>query len=442
MLGQRDDDDHAAPHERKRIMTIKKAISPIAILPLLICLILSGCGRETLPDTYLEGSDFQYMYKYQFTSNIQKGPAGYYLLHDNYLYFLDEEAETIVPLCNKADCLHDRETDPERYADCNAYVKGTANDVGIAYCNGYLYWIERSFFSGEESILYRLSEDGAKREVICRWPADNTLLEGWIVHRDVLYYVEHKFEQDGDEMRVWYALKSLPLTGPWHRPRTIFEPEDDLDVASLAHPEAYGNYLYFQLHAYKKTEEEITDDNYLEYVYMKTFVYDMRNGQVKEITPPNGGQHRYVQGTKFWQGKIIFNTYNADKELTEPEDWYIAELDGSNAQVFMKDIPQGEWLFSDGRYLYRSNKSLVERGIVQQENPYLVYDEDLEAIDSFRFPFQIYLDPPIGAADRMYIQYRGEEDDGTWGVRYWDKSVIGRCGGSTVEMKEIPYRDS
>ena len=229
------------------------------ILLVLLCFILAGCSKS-LPDTYQEGSDYQYMEKKTFSAYHQTGEDVHYFAHGHYIYYMDRESKIILPLCGKADCLHDKETDSEKKQNCNAYMETESADTGIAYCNGYLYYLELSDFSAP--VLYCLSADGTKKEQMYQW-ADNVTIEQWIVHRDVLYYVEHIYLSEKDKTAEQYAVKALSLTGKMKKPGTIYKVEKNLDVFTVAHPQAYGNFLYFQVYAQKKTEEEVTKENCL-----------------------------------------------------------------------------------------------------------------------------------------------------------------------------------
>ena len=66
-------------------------------LLMLFIFVLSGCSprEEQLPDTYVDGSDYQYMYTRDASNfpNFQKGDNGYYLLWNDFIYFFDEEDE-------------------------------------------------------------------------------------------------------------------------------------------------------------------------------------------------------------------------------------------------------------------------------------------------------------------------------------------------------------
>ena len=78
----------------------------IGMLVVILAFVFSGCSSECeqLPDTYVEGSDFQYMYTREASNfpNFQKGDNGYYLLWNDFIYFFDEEDELIVPPVQQA----------------------------------------------------------------------------------------------------------------------------------------------------------------------------------------------------------------------------------------------------------------------------------------------------------------------------------------------------
>lgn len=415
------------------------------IMTMLVSFFLTGCGGD-LPDTYQKGSDYQYMEKQSFNAYHQEGEKVHYFLHGHYIYYMDKEGSQLLPLCGKADCLHDRETDTEKLQNCNAYTKTEASDTGIAFCNGYLYYVENHI--SDVPALYRLSADGMKKEQVYEWE-DNIGIEQWIIHRDVFYYAEHKYLAGKSETEERYALKSLALSENVKKPKVVHEVDKNLTVFTVAHPQAYGNYLYFQVHAQKKTEEEVTDDNYLKYQYMKTFIYDMKKDEVSELTLPDLGKDEVIQGVTFWQGKIVFGPYNPHIEFLEPVSQYIADLDGSNAEIFMEDIGQGLMFLSDGEYLYLSNLNMVCRGYDKGDANYKIYDKNLKLVDTVKLPFKApYGDVGIGTPEMMYILYEKaepngeeteEEEEREWGIFYWDKSKIGSYDGSAFEITDIKY---
>lgn len=398
------------------------------------CILFSSCGKN-LPNTYVEGSDYQYMQvgSMDFASHKQKGENGYYFLFNNYIYYLDEETDTLLPLCNKADCLHDKETDPEKYDDCNAYAGkyyDASSDSGIAYCNGYIYYYYESM-SGP-STLYRISADGSKREEIYQWDEDISVAY-WIIHRDVLYYKEvaYSFAVSSDGVNTTgvedeVSIKALPLTGLIHEPETIYTMDKSLDEADLAWPMAYGNYLYFEV--YFEGEDS---------GYSREFVYDITEKQFSQLTIPNMSEQISISGVSFWQDKVIFQPYDS----SEQGKVYIADLNGSNVEVFMENIPQRYVFQSDGKYLYLINSIAVELGD-EDEAVYKVYDSELNLVDTIKLGYEFsggY--NAVGDADRQYMFYYKEDDlETTYHLEYWDKSEIGSYNGKVIEFTNIPDR--
>ena len=125
---------------------------------------LTGCANKAMPDTYVENYDYQYR---QWSDSIafpkvQQGSDNIvYIYKNGFIYYMEEGNDVLVPLCNKVDCLHDRETDQQKIKECNASVdlEELANinpdkDIAIAKCGDYLYCIPLSCYETDERILY------------------------------------------------------------------------------------------------------------------------------------------------------------------------------------------------------------------------------------------------------------------------------------------------
>lgn len=413
----------------------------IGSLIMLLIFVLSGCStqEEQLPDSYVDGSDYQYMYARNSPSSaFQKGEKGYYMLWNNFIYFFNEEDEMIVPLCSKPDCLHDKETDQEKQEACNAYAS-TVTGNGLAYCNGNLYYLDADI-SMKNPALYRFASDGSSKEKLYEWDEDGRMPTQWIVHRDVLYYTIESYYTGDDDIEEFLAFYALPLTGRDRlKPKQIYVPEEEgVDVIILGNPSAYGNYVYFTAVGNREGWDE-SEENDIDYIYRKTFVYDIQSEEISEITVPGQTAVQTVGGVDFWQDKIIYALFDNETGYTGDGDYYIADLDGSDPEVFMT-VRQGVKLFGDGKYLYQSNADFYEEMGDTGPKMYHVYDKDLNEVDTFTTGDEYIRDFPIGNEDRAYIMYYKES--GEWGIGYWDKSVIGSLNGSEIEFTLIPYEDS
>lgn len=430
--------------ELSREWKMMQKIAAVFCAAILLAVLCAACKAKELPDTYVEGSDYQYMQleSKRFFMKQSQGSKGLYVLHGNYIYFLDESSDTILPLCNKADCLHDKETDPEKYSYCNACVlpddKRPLGDTGISYCNGVLYCLDSGFT--QTAHLYRISEDGSKKEQIYQW--NNCHVNEWVIHRDILYYVKQTYEKNDEGVKEVQRLMSLSLTDPAREEKTVFVPDENLTVNTLGRPSAYGNHIYFVIHAFTPAEEEITDDNYLEYLYNKTFVYNILTEDIQELVVPDMTPTAYVAGVTFWEEKILLSAFDQGTDETDSCDWYIEELDGSNPEIFMKDIPKYTKFTSDRTYLYLTNAYAVARGSAERDAlMYEVYNKDLEKVDTFKpMTNLIFYDIfPVGT-DVMYLPYSNpDEDNPYWGVVRWDKK-IGTYQGDPIDkdIVDIP----
>lgn len=397
---------------------------------------ITGCApEEKLPDTYIAGSDHQYMYydRQNYFSRQAEGEKGYYLLQGNYIYYIDKDSKNVIPLCSKADCLHNSESDEDKYSDCNAYVANNGM-VQISYCNGYLYYINEDYIN-EEFVLYRLKEDGSSREVLKRWK--DCAIKQWIVHRDRLYYIEVDYStgENGKTLEHYY-IKSLSLKGNFQKidSETIYTPDENLYVLDVSWPQAYGNHFYFQVLGYTTLDaDSVTDENYQDYLYMKTFEYDLLDGSLHDIWAE---EELYVQGVTFWQNRIIVFPGDQEMERGEQAVSYIADLDGSNRKVFSEEVLRGQLYLSDEEHLYLSNSILVLLGIENQQQ-YIVYNSDNEKIDTIGMPFQGAGDPEIGGTGGMFLAFGDENDTSKWYIEYFDKSTLGSYQGSALQTTRI-----
>ena len=162
---------------------------------LTVCFIMCSCNKdentaknEIVNDNkFVDGQDYQYQFSntWLIDDKINKAENGYYFTKGDFLYFLDEKTMKATPLCNKPDCLHDKETDKEALAKCNAHI--SAFDENIYYNNGFIYYLNRGFDSSEMvTNIVRCSDDGTTKEKLAS--VKDSRYNILIVHRNYLYY--------------------------------------------------------------------------------------------------------------------------------------------------------------------------------------------------------------------------------------------------------------
>lgn len=439
---------------------MKKEINYKVLILLLFTLTATGCSKTPSEDSYVEGTDYQYQYydRNVLTNTTAKGQDAMYFFIGSYIYQLDEGTDTLIPLCNKPNCLHDKEKDESKLSECNAYLR--ADDNGIAYMNRSVYYITTEWVEDDLcSVLYKTAENGSTRERVYQW--EGTVVESWCLHRNTLYYVEHTYDENNDEL---YAIKEMNLTGMGKlKAKTIWEPDEDITVIACSTPIAYGNHLYITVDGAKEnnTEGLASEEDWIKYSYKKTFQYNLEDKTLSEIQIPNQTETQKVQQVTFWQNRIIYKAMDLEKQYhyDSTTDVYIADLDGSNAEVLIKDVPMYRVCSSDGTYLYVSDYSECITKIVHSsefkkalENNTIsslkwdykvnvdIYDKDMELVDSVTSPFHnasaLPTEPSYGIGDKMYIQVANESGDGV-SIQYWDKTKIGTYHGSEYKLTKL-----
>ena len=116
-----------------------KKLIVLLILPILL---LSGCNssppEEDLGDTYHMGTDQQYYFYTNYGLMCESEDSYYWLGTTSGLHLCMKDKKTgeTTIMCNKPNCLHDKEQDPNRKMECNAYFPGCER---MAYYQGKLY---------------------------------------------------------------------------------------------------------------------------------------------------------------------------------------------------------------------------------------------------------------------------------------------------------------
>ena len=112
----------------------------------------------------------------------------------SYVYKYDPKTKVNAPLCNKANCLHDKESDKTKIKSCNAYYpyieEGQISNSIIVYEVGYIYLAgeSRDWAGSDRNELWRIKADGSERTLIKSFARPQ-----WnqIIHRGYYYYTEH-----------------------------------------------------------------------------------------------------------------------------------------------------------------------------------------------------------------------------------------------------------
>lgn len=140
-------------------------------------------------------------------ANIANGENGVYISQSDYVYYLEDGINILLPLCGRPDCTHTTD-------DCNAYVK----DCGqITFYDGYLY-----VYAGEQSTykceIVRLDPDGSNHVTVIDLldfakPHGGTYTQSWFMSEGYCFFglctMDEIDDGDGDDVTQSFMGKNI-----------------------------------------------------------------------------------------------------------------------------------------------------------------------------------------------------------------------------------------
>ena len=397
------------------------------IICFIASILLSSCGRQQNAmdtDKYLPGQDMQYFsvsdtYK---TASIQETDTGCYVYHNGFIYVYDREQGIIEPLCQKTNCLHDRETDRNKRTECNAYldnIQENAGSVSLMLYKDHIYAFYESNDTEPEihfpGTLVRIATDGSSKDILLK--ADSPDIP--MLHRGYIYYYTQNYQVEEASGIVGEAsICRINIESGNAKPEVIFTAPKEVNGYGFLR--GYGNHIYFTLH-YKNEEG-----------HPSTYVFDLKSKEASELKESLSGYPAWFKERLYMREFLFEEDYNFETPV------YRLNWDGSSKETVMEKMPQGYAVYSDEEYLYLDNQFLCE--LYGTKRQVLVYNEKLEQVDEFTYPGTVdtRITPPIGGEKYQYLMYNDEETS-EWGLYIWDKSVIGTLRGSAYTQTKVPY---
>ncbi|MDY6351421.1 MAG: hypothetical protein SPL57_00075 [Lachnospiraceae bacterium] len=431
----------------RRSSSISTAVIIIASL-----IFLSGCsGGRGKAESFDPATDYQYQF-YQPDATLgadmtmdEEGclyyPAG------SYIYKYDPRTGSNKPLCNKANCLHDKEKDVFRQDSCNAYFPYANADLHdeslIAYEKGYIYLAQISDMASDDgTVLTRIKTDGSERKEIHTTERNNL---NHIFHRGYYFYTDQSYDKNN---KAKFAVMSYPLDGNG-KEKKIFVPKSKWTYEINGYT-AYGDYLFFQV------SETNSKGSVSVYRYYR---YNISTGECDEVRVEDGSS---INSITFYNGKLIYYTVN-EKELSKCKTLmsadkktfhvpvYMSDPDGSNIKRIKLNVYAGDEIYSDGKYLVVSNDNHLSVSVAKEDDPaiekayYDVYDKDFRRIGRYTEGVKGYNDEykqyrvyygPLGMGDISYFVKRDAEN-GTAVLYGGEKSQIRGLNGKQFKRKKL-----
>ena len=431
----------------------------IAVLLAVIIAFSSGCSkqRDYGEDFNLE-TDCQYSYYcgVGFWKRIQSDGVGQYILKNKYIYYYNTEKNTLTPLCNKANCLHDMETDESRLNDCNAYAPTDKTDAMefIQYYDGYVYYVVNDFENGS---LYRVKKDGSQKDKIFTTD-DKMSINNWLIHRGHLYYAILRYYYGEDNSTKVYekcVLKSLELSSNMSEKdaKVIFESDEEHSVIGLGDLKAYKNYLCYQITANTNDVEWTTTESWFGQLYMPTYIYNIETGENREIPVPEGySKTTVIGGIVFMEDKMLAKVadgvwddeykspiYSMNYDLTDQKIW----LDGVEKSKQVQ--PYDDYVvISDAKLHYKTiEEEGIQQYVLKDDKPCTnveIYSSDGELVSYFVYPMNKGFNGNFNGFGPDGVNVEFDEDDNSWTVYKLNFKDVLNCHGEEVKLEKVSTR--
>ena len=393
---------------------MKKILSFITIM-LIINII--GCEAKIKSDNnYIKEEDFQYMYMNKNSEQyITTSDEGYYFINGLYLYYCDFSSMEPVVLCNKPNCLHDKELDETKKFNCDAFLITGQDSKLLTVYDDYIYcYIEMDFLKDKDSKpeLIRISKDGSKRKTICELEENITSMA---LHRGNLYYAVSNIsldEEEADNGIYEYKLKSYDLFNPFSNPKTIYSGKNLFGIINDITP--IGNKIRYS-------------ENFVEDAVMKgnEFVYDINKKNTYRLADDIGASN--IGPLSISNGEFIFTPININDGDVKCDDYmYKANIESGVSELLFKREFSDIMHYSDDNYIYIDNILSFNSNEIDYEDftrNLVVYDRNGNKVDSINITgideFTYFV-----SGDDRYMFVKGQNLEGAY-IKYIDKSKIG-----------------
>lgn len=330
------------------------------LLLLVVILTLTGCsGRDTKKtNNKIANSglpDYQYMFSLNKTCPIQKTHGGYYVMSNDFLYYVDEKSLNAVPLCNKSNCMHTQEDE-----DCNAYFETTDSCYDIQVYKNYVYILKNELSEDKDGIfnnvstLYKVSLDGSTRDKC--YTFDNYVNQFFIIDDNIYYDIINR-TSDSYESNINNSIYKKSLNGS-ESPKLLADYSDFKGhyKYGCSIKNIYKNKLYvYETYQTIKNAANTKNSNVFK---MNFSIIDLKTGKkINEFPMDNDGISNYFTGICGSKNQLFRSVLNEKKRI---ETFYLSDLDGKNPkEVFAQKLNQdGTVKFEnicDDKYIYVDN---------------------------------------------------------------------------------------
>lgn len=385
-----------------------KRILPIFLSLTFLLLAFAGCSKPAQPNEGKFTDSQEYLIDPLWDTMMCESEDSYYYVYNNFIYVVDKETHKATVLCNKTDCLHDRE---QNSADCLGHLSSTANASirfydGKLYCTGYEEHRDNDGNIHFYDQIIRLSPDRLSRELV--YETDEMVIIWFKTHRGYIYFSASKWDEQGEAGSDNAHLYRVPVSGgePERLKIKYFEKlRDPTDLKSegydVIRQHFFGDYVYV-LYEGIKNGKGISG---LSRVKLDTLKVEEIGKNLKSDI------HDFtVIGEKLY--------YTSGKKL------YEANTDGTKEKV-IKDL--NSYGFKAGYNVYSGDGENVMINCYNSEDPnknkgayFLLFNVKAKTITPFELPY----DTRIGGTPECLLLSKEEGTGSKSELYYVDKTKL------------------
>ncbi|MGL5576022.1 MAG: hypothetical protein ACRDCW_10825 [Sarcina sp.] len=340
-------------------------------------------------------------------SFITENEKGYYFVNGNYIYYTDKEAMKPIVLCNKPNCLHEKQADNSKVYECNAFVYfSNYNYINVYDDEIYLTSSFNSNKKDEILELVQLSSDGEKRKSIIKFDSD--FINSTIIDKGNIYYVNQKYKED----KLTSTIEKINLSNS--KKEVIFS--SSLTDGGIGGFTLNESKLYFYEYGNNDANEFNESDVILD---LETMNIKSEKTNYEKLKSP----------TLIDNGKSLYSYFYGDKNERNSEI-YSSDLDGSNENL-LYNIPHNKFL-TDDNYIYAFiDKTENDKGKLD------IYDKKGELLNSLELDFEV-LNQHKGNSDYMFFKNNSDFCE----IKYIDKSKIGTKDLKVETLISVESKDA
>ena len=423
------------------------------LLTVLICLLLlniTACNTEKS-----EKINNKSLTSYEFECNngiaayYSSGETGMCIFLNFFLYYVDYNTMEKTPICNKPDCLHDKEELGD-HRNCNAYFGVASKNFAYIEDKVYIVCEETSgsisgTVSGTEStVLYEVPIDGSNRKELLK--LDDVCHIDSLIHKGYVYLLTNKYdaskghESDNITMVGENEICRMPLSNLNYDKREIILDGEEAKFETYSRILAYKDYFIFNLFIMDGDTE-----------LNKTTIIDLNDFSVSAIEYDEA--ERILLPCLFYEDVLLFAYFCYDEDLDEKENGNYYTYNFKTKKVeksfyFNEEGSRGINYDNDYVYAFKWGESLdmtqhkegTEDSILNSSKKTLsVYSrngEEIKKINSATVKNNDEYTLGMAVGNKEYILRDAPADDGISASLYYIKKSD-LLTKSEVEFKEI-----